>query len=202
MEGLQKENRRKAELINATLRCIAAHGVENTTVRRIAEYAGVTNGLVRFYFDSKINILRQSFAQFLSELFCFASLAVGPARDGGAESRLRAFVIANLSPPIIGRESVLIWASYIPLTHKDAELAKIHAAFRASTVDAFAEMICAYYHEAGRGPDPTRVRERAAMLSCLIDGLWLEGSSVGPELSGERLRTVGSAAAFAILDAP
>jgi AcrR family transcriptional regulator len=48
---------RRAELVDAAWRVIAAEGLEAATVRRIAQAAGCTTGLVTHYFDSKGDML-------------------------------------------------------------------------------------------------------------------------------------------------
>jgi AcrR family transcriptional regulator len=48
---------RRAELVDAAWRVIAAEGLEAATVRRIAQAAGCTTGLVTHYFDSKDDML-------------------------------------------------------------------------------------------------------------------------------------------------
>ena len=48
---------RRAELVDAAWRVIAAEGLEAATMRRIAEAAGCTTGRVTHYFDSKDDML-------------------------------------------------------------------------------------------------------------------------------------------------
>ena len=48
---------RRAELVDAAWRVIAAEGLEAATVRRIAQAAGCTTGLVTHYFESKDDML-------------------------------------------------------------------------------------------------------------------------------------------------
>lgn len=48
---------RRAELVDAAWRVIAAEGLEAATMRRIAEAAGCTTGRVTHYFDSKDDVL-------------------------------------------------------------------------------------------------------------------------------------------------
>jgi TetR/AcrR family transcriptional repressor of bet genes len=48
---------RRAELVDAAWHVIAAEGLEAATVRRIAQAAGCTTGLVTHYFDTKDDML-------------------------------------------------------------------------------------------------------------------------------------------------
>lgn len=55
----QQERSRQmvATLIDATARCIAEHGLDNTSTPRIAELAGVSVGSLYQYFDSKESLI-------------------------------------------------------------------------------------------------------------------------------------------------
>ena len=47
----------KAKLMEGAIHCIAQYGIAGATVRRIAEFSGVTIGLVRHHFGSKEKLL-------------------------------------------------------------------------------------------------------------------------------------------------
>ena len=50
---------RRADMIEATLDCIADLGIQGTTVRAVAAHAGVSNGLIRHHFASEIAAARR-----------------------------------------------------------------------------------------------------------------------------------------------
>ncbi|OBX36684.1 HTH-type transcriptional regulator BetI [Halomonas elongata] len=95
-------NDRESVLIDATLTCIAREGISAATVRNIADYAGVTNGLIRFYFKSKDGILQAAYRRFLERLFEAAHGTID-GDDMTACERLERYLLANLSPPIVTR---------------------------------------------------------------------------------------------------
>ena len=57
MPKVVDHDQRRAEVIEATCAVIADHGLEATTMRRIADRAGCTTGLVTHYYTSKHEIL-------------------------------------------------------------------------------------------------------------------------------------------------
>ncbi len=59
---------RRDSLIGATLRVVAAEGIENTTVAKICEAAGVSRGLANHYFQSKDELLLIAFQKLLDDL--------------------------------------------------------------------------------------------------------------------------------------
>lgn len=59
---------RKAELLEATKRCIAERGLAGTTLRDVAEYAGGTASSVLYYFQSKEELILAAIADASDEL--------------------------------------------------------------------------------------------------------------------------------------
>ena len=55
------------KLLDGAIRCLGDHGLHNTTVRMMAEYAGVAPGLVRHHFGGKDALLEECF-RWLNEL--------------------------------------------------------------------------------------------------------------------------------------
>jgi AcrR family transcriptional regulator len=72
-------------IVLATIGCVERHGVTGTTVRRIAEEAGVNIAAINYYFGSKERLLETAFAHTLHEGFPKAlhELKVFIARRGG-----------------------------------------------------------------------------------------------------------------------
>lgn len=60
-EAIRQESRER--ILDAALRLFARHGYAATPVRRIAEEAGVSQGLLYNYFDGKESLLRALFEQ-------------------------------------------------------------------------------------------------------------------------------------------
>lgn len=72
-------------IVLATIGCVERHGVTGTTVRRIAEEAGVNIAAINYYFGSKEKLLETAFAHTLHEGFPKAlhELKVFIAKRGG-----------------------------------------------------------------------------------------------------------------------
>ncbi|WP_103107191.1 TetR/AcrR family transcriptional regulator [Brevibacillus reuszeri] len=66
MPKLGMEPVRRAEVINATLTCISAHGMDGMTLDKVAEYAGCSKGVVTYYFKNKDNLTIEAFKSFLA----------------------------------------------------------------------------------------------------------------------------------------
>jgi AcrR family transcriptional regulator len=60
-----QEKMRRAQVINAALECLAERGFEELTLDLVAEKAGVSKGILMYYFENKKDLLLQSFRAFL-----------------------------------------------------------------------------------------------------------------------------------------
>lgn len=58
---------RRKQVINATLSCIVDEGLDKVTLDKAAERAGVSKGVVAYYFKNKHNLLIESFRKFLED---------------------------------------------------------------------------------------------------------------------------------------
>ncbi|POF33972.1 TetR family transcriptional regulator C-terminal domain-containing protein [Roseibium marinum] len=188
---------RKRTLLEAALTCVAQEGLKGATVRRIAEEAGVTAGLVRHYFGSKNGLITSAYAYLIGQLTAEADTR---ARQftGGANDQLRHFLIANMTMPNLSEEKVSLWATFIGRVRYDTDFADIHReGYRdyLTLLESLIEPVLAA-HDLPRSS--AECRRHAIALNGLIDGLWMEGSlnsglysrAILPDLiieAGERL---------------
>ncbi|TIO39556.1 MAG: TetR family transcriptional regulator, partial [Mesorhizobium sp.] len=62
------EERRRQDLIEATLDCVAEYGLQGATLRTIALRAGVTAGLIRHYFPGKEELLQGAYTALVGRM--------------------------------------------------------------------------------------------------------------------------------------
>ncbi|HVV10111.1 TetR/AcrR family transcriptional regulator [Amycolatopsis sp.] len=84
---------RRAELLNLAARLFAEHGYKSTTVRDIADAAGILSGSLYHHFDSKESMADEILGGFLDGLFGRYSEIV--AMGLGPRKTLEAIVIAS-----------------------------------------------------------------------------------------------------------
>jgi len=165
------EEARRADLIRATIDCVADGGVAAATVREVAARAGVSNGLIRHHFATKEALVLAAYKALVEEM-------TGAAEDAAAEAppalRLASFIAANCRPPVLDAGSLSAWAGFVGHVRSDPEMAAIHRAGY--------QRFCAHLETAiaglALGGDTAR---QARQIAALIDGLWLEGC-LAPEL--------------------
>lgn len=184
------EERRRQDLIDATLDCVAEHGLEGATVRAIALRAGVTAGLIRHYFPGKEDLLQAAYAALVGRMTEQAKAAL--VMEGATpRRRLAAFVSANLDAPIVDARTFSLWASFTGRANSEQALASAHREgyleFREQVEALVAEVLAA----AGRAADPALLRTHAIAINALIDGLWIEGCLAGDMFAPGELQRIG-----------
>jgi AcrR family transcriptional regulator len=81
-QAIREESR--ARILESALELFASHGYERTTVRSIAERAGISQGLIYNYFQSKEDLLRALFERSMDDVR--ASFAAAERAQRGART--------------------------------------------------------------------------------------------------------------------
>ncbi len=184
------EERRRQDLIEATLDSVAERGLQGATLRTIALRAGVTAGLIRHYFPGKEELLQEAYTTLVGRMTEQAKAAL--VMDGASpRQRLAAFVAANLGAPIIDARVFSLWATFIGRASADPALARAHRegylAFRNEVEAVVAEVLAAERRKA----DASQLRHHAIAINAIIDGLWIEGCLAGEMFSPGELAAIG-----------
>ncbi len=162
-------------LIEATLRSIAEHGHRRTTVRTIAEIAGVTPGLVTHYFDGKDELLFEAYRHFKDR-----ALAVHLSEADRAEpdpvGRLEAFVRSVLFFNGARAEQMRIWAGFVDLVITDSNAAAVQTATHDRFIREISNCVIRIHRLRGESLSADAASRVALGINSVIDGIWLERS--------------------------
>lgn len=155
----------------ATLRCLAEHGAEKTSIRNICREADVSVGLVNHYYESKEALIADVYEQVSNDLLASLTEAVQSA-GGGARERLSAFFEASFSAVILDSGLLHVWLSFWSMTHKSELIAAVHD----RTYGAYRNTLEELLNGLAREEPSLRLDARLAAigLSGMLDGLWLE----------------------------
>jgi AcrR family transcriptional regulator len=195
------EEARRADLIAATIDCVAEGGVPAATVRAIALRAGVTQGLIRHYFPSKDHLVEAAYAALMEGMTgtAEAALAEAPATP---LPRLAAYVASAFAPEVLSERRLAAWAGFVGIVHIAPGMRAVHRQYYLRYRDRLQTLIAAAQAAAGRSPDAADLRAQAIAVNAVLDGLWLEGGLQGDAFAPGELAARGLAAAAAILDLP
>ncbi|KXF77566.1 TetR family transcriptional regulator [Paramesorhizobium deserti] len=192
------EDKRREDLIAATLACVAERGLAGATVREIALRADVTPGLIRYYFPTKDDLIGAAYRAVMDRMTVQAGAALENAPDD-ARARLSAFVTANLGQPIMDPNNLSLWAGFIALVHADPIMAAAHRDGYLGFRDELEILIREALLAAGRPAEPHHTRRHAIAINAIIDGLWLEGCLAGDMFAEGELAETGVSAIEAVL---
>ncbi|WP_319519018.1 TetR family transcriptional regulator C-terminal domain-containing protein [uncultured Martelella sp.] len=181
---------RRAALIEAMLDCIAEGGIQNATVREVAERAGVSGGLIRHYFATKEQLLHAAYRQTMAAMTEISATA-GIADGKSGREKLKNFVAACLTPPMIDARRLSLWAAFIAMARIDPAMGAIHRENYLEYRALIERLLADAWRGAGRVVDPAEIRRLAIEINAVLDGLWLEGSLAGDIFEDRELLKAG-----------
>lgn len=158
---------RRQSLIEACARVLAREGAAGTSVRAVAQEAGVSPGLVGHYFGGIDAAIAATYAHVETQVSTALDAALAGA-GSDPRARLEAYIIASFAPPIASGELLATWIAFWSLVRARPDIARQHdeqyAQFRARLEGLLADC----------GVPSARLRSAAIAATALVDGLWLE----------------------------
>ena len=103
--------KRRQQLIDATMKCIARKGISGTTLADVAREAGLSQGIVNLHFDSKDNLFTATLETLAGEYrmqFDKVLKRSGPAPT----EKLLALMELDLRPSICERGKLAVWFAF------------------------------------------------------------------------------------------
>jgi len=167
---LAKEARRR-QLIEATIDGIARKGFAELKIADVAAEAGLSVGIVNFYFKSKDALLIATLKHLVGE-YEQAMQQILARAGKTAAAQIDAMIEADFARTQANRKQVTVWYAFWGETRWRPEFLKMCAdlssSFQKSTTDSFQALI----DEGGyQGLDAGLI---ARGFNAMIDGLWLD----------------------------
>lgn len=161
---------RRLQLIEATIDSIARYGFARTTLADVARQAGVSHGIVNFYFETKQELLIATLRHMVEDYEAFSAEAIRRAGPDPAK-RLDAMVAADFDPEISSRKMVTVWYAFWGETRWRKDFLTLcrrwSENYHRNTSALVEEIITAGGY---RGLDAETI---ARGVNAMIDGLWL-----------------------------
>ena len=166
---------RRQRLIDAALECMATGGYQSASVRTITKIAGVTPGLLRYYFEEKSSLMLEAYRQFKHDTL---AVSLQAAADEGPDpaAQLQAFTRSVLFSGAADRRQMNIWVSFQELVITEPEVAAEQAESYDLLLETLGGWITDIYAARGEPCTPAAVRKLAIGVNSVIDGVWLECS--------------------------
>lgn len=160
-------------LIDAALHCIVEHGYHRSSVRKIAETAGVTAGLLRYYFDGKSELMFEAYRHFMRQYLMadfYDALQAGPDPN----KRLEAYIRATFSYDTKRPNKMKLWIGFMEFVLTEPDGLSERFTMYDFYVQEVSKCIIGIYAGRGEKVTPEQVRNIAIGIKSLMNGLWLE----------------------------
>ena len=162
-----KDNRR-SQLIDATVKVISHYGLSNTTVAKVTQEAGLSIGIVTFYFNSKEKLLLGTLKALSDEFMDRIKSSVEANEE--TEDKMYAIIDAHFEPGLCDIDKIAVWSAFCSESSARKEYMEIcgeqDAWFRKTLDDLFSEF-CQKYKI-----DRTNASVLSRGMEGLLDGLW------------------------------
>jgi len=178
---------RHQEILDAAARVITERGLAETRISDIAEEAGVSPGLILYYFDSKDRLLAEALTFANDQFYLRTSREI--RRIPSAKDQLRRLVDLSVPGYLPEFDRLDEWALWIEVwvrALRDAEMAKdrevLDQRWRSQLADLIREG-----QSSGEFTSTEDAGELALRLATLIDGLAIQVIMNDSEVSAERM---------------
>lgn len=168
MPRINVKDKRKQQLIDANIASIAKRGLSETTIAHVSQGAGMSRGIVNFYFTTKESMMQET-CQYLADEYAGAwERALDKLGEGAAaEDAVRAMVAAHFTSATCNQKKLAVWVAFWGHASSHAAYKKIIAAAD-SAFDAKLRELWAQIDTAAVDADTF-----AYELQALIRGSWL-----------------------------
>lgn len=158
-------------MIRATIRCVAQHGLADTTIATVAQQAGLSQGIINLHFRSKEGLLTETL-RYLADEYRSACREAAAAAEVSPAAGLQAMVELDFRRNICARDKLAVWFAFWGERKFRPTYRRI-CAERDKSYDDMVRVMCARLCEPGDYPEvePALVADG---LSALTDGLWLD----------------------------
>lgn len=184
---------RRGQIIEATIRTLAARGFARTTLTEVARTAGLSPGLVLFHFETKEKLLAETLGFLAEEYWQNWQTALAGAGDDPAR-QLTALLEADFLPQICTPDRLAAWCAF----WGEAQSRPIYQETCGQKDEEYAralEGICARLIEIG--DYPLSATHAARILRITTEGVWLDMMTLqNPYDVSEAIRTARVCAAL------
>ena len=164
--------KRRADLVQAAIRCLSDGGMSAFKMERIAAEAGVSLGLLPHYFTNKNELLAEVYR---AALYDDVTRKIAELTDKEASAspteRLCRIMDAIIDPEYLRPANLTVWLALWGEIVVNPELRRAHRTLYRSYIKSLADLIGMVAAERRR---TVNAPEIARSLQALIDGLFLE----------------------------
>ena len=177
---------RKGQLIKATIRSIARHGLSETTIATVAKEAGLSQGIINLHFQSKERLLEETLSHIVDEYRTAWFKAMGSSGDSAAE-KLAALVAVDFDKLICQRNKLAVWFAFWGESRSRLTYRKIYA----ESNREYKQLLTSLCEDLIKQSNTKIQAQRVAIgLLAMNSGLWLDMLISPSEMPAEQAREI------------
>lgn len=156
----------RLRLIESTLEVVGMVGLENLTIRKVSEHAGVSVGLVHHHFENKSNLVYKTFVYLIRRVR--DQLTAGRRGIADPIERMKFTADMCFSDEVMSPGAANVWPHMWSSSAHDQQVQRLCAAFSRRLRSNF-------IHDLRQaGCDRTMATLHAIQAMGLVHGLWIE----------------------------
>jgi TetR/AcrR family transcriptional regulator, transcriptional repressor of bet genes len=164
----ESSDKRREQLIRATIRSVAQRGLAGTTIERITSAAGVSRGLVHHYYPDKNALLSAAYESLGRRML--DAFKGGAALSDDPLERLMGAVRASFEPPLFRQTEVAAWHGFQQGARSNSHLRALNNSFYQEYRSTMGQLVEEATAQRGQHLPTLMIAET---LTLLLDGLWL-----------------------------
>ena len=177
---------RKTQLIKATIRSIAKHGLSVTTMATVAKEAGLSQGIINLHFQSKERLLEETLRFVVDEYRAIWYKTLERSGNSAAD-KLTALVAVGFDKRICQRNKLAVWFAFWGESRSRPTYRNICAERDREYKQVLTGLCTEIITEGGY---KARADFVAHGLAAMIEGLWLDLLLIPADVTPEHARAV------------
>lgn len=162
--------KRREQLIQATIKCVAKKGLAGTTMADVTQAAGLSLGIVNLHFRSKDKLLVETLRYVADEYRAAWQKALAGAGSDPMR-QLEAMVGVDFGARLAQRDKIAVWMAFWGEAKSRPTYQRMCADYDAEYDEVMIGLFKRVADDGGYDVDP---RVAAQGLSALCSGLWLD----------------------------
>ena len=177
---------RQDQLIKATIRSIARHGLSVTTIATVAKEAGLSQGIINLHFQSKERLLEETLNHIVNEYRTAWYKALQTSGETAAE-KLTALSAVDFEKRICQRNKLAVWFAFWGESRSRLTYRKMCS----ESSREYTQMLTLLCEDIiKQGDYKVQAQHVATGLLAMNGGLWLDMLISPAEMSRERAREI------------
>ena len=179
---------RQVQLIKATIRSIAKHGLSETTMATVAGEAKLSQGIINLHFQSKDRLLEETLLYIVDEYRSAWYKALHGSGDAPAD-KLFAVVGVDFDKRICQRNKLAVWFAFWGESRSRLTYRKICTESSREYKQVLTRLCSEIIDEGGYRVDASQI---ATGLLAMSEGLWLDMLLTPTEMSPDQAMEICS----------